>query len=222
MARVRSSDDAGESLELLLDTMCNAFGGIIFITFMVLLIPKGTDAAATPDDPGAPSEERLKELEQEQARLEDAVSTLQQERARRAEIRYARLPRLRKVEKGVFFVVLSAGRAGLPRLPGANGYNARDFQVAESPNAASLTPLPGRGEPLAAWLEAPQGLPALLKALPREQVLVHLIVYDDSVAGFTKLRTALTDAGFDYNWSPLKAGQPLKLTQGGSGNAEAQ
>jgi hypothetical protein len=56
MPRKRKSVD---SLELLLDTICNTFGGVLFIAILVVLLlqTRGEDAAAeTPEPPGSPEE----------------------------------------------------------------------------------------------------------------------------------------------------------------------
>ncbi len=226
MAKPKEADDAGDSLELLLDTMCNAFGGIIFITFMVLLVPKGPKQSETSeqeqDSPAeAVSEDREQELQAKLESLERELTAKHKERASQAEIRYARLPRLREVNKGMSFLVLSAGRVYLPMRAGTNEYNTADFVVTRNGEAVSCAPIPGRGAEWAAWLAAPDGLRAMLSELPRDQALIHVVLYPDSVPYFAKVRAAITDAGYDYNWSPLPTGEVLKLTAG-SGPAEAQ
>lgn len=59
------------SLDMLLDTMCNTFGGVCFIALMVALLSLSAppvDDAATPDTP--PSEEMLRNQELERLRRE--------------------------------------------------------------------------------------------------------------------------------------------------------
>ncbi len=226
MARLRSPDDSGDSLELLLDTMCNAFGGIIFITFMVVLVPKGSKQSSI-DKPEhdslaeAVAHEREEDLTAKVEALELELASKQKERASQAEIRYARLPRLREVNKGMYFLVLSGGKIYLPMHAGSAEYNSADFTVTRNGTTVSCAPVPERGSEIAAWLVAPDGLRALLTGLPRDQVMIHLALYPDSVSFFAKVRAAITDAGFDYNWTPLADGEALNLTAG-SGPAEAQ
>lgn len=78
MSRNRSSIDDG-SLELLLDTICNTFGGIVFISFLVVLLLSNTSeqVGSAPAEPLERS--RLIELENERASL-----TRQLERSRKA------------------------------------------------------------------------------------------------------------------------------------------
>ncbi|MBE7465820.1 MAG: hypothetical protein HS116_20290 [Planctomycetes bacterium] len=226
MARPKAADDAGDSLELLLDTMCNAFGGIIFITFMVVLVPKGSKQSSM-DKPehDSPAESVALECEEDlkakAEALELELASRQRERASQAEIRYARLPRLREVNKGMYFLVLSGGKAYLPMRADSAEYNTADFTVARNGATVSCTPIPERGTEIAAWLAEPDGLRALLTGLPRDRVMIHVALYSDSVSLFAKVRAAITDAGFDYNWTPLAKGDALKLTTG-SGPAEAQ
>lgn len=77
MSRRRVSIDDG-SLELLLDTICNTFGGIIFISFLVVLLLNNSSDGA-PQAPADPTERsKLIELDNERAQL-----TRRLERARR-------------------------------------------------------------------------------------------------------------------------------------------
>lgn len=226
MARLKAADDAGDSLELLLDTMCNAFGGIIFITFMVVLVPKGAKQSSSGQaehDPAAETvpQEREEDLKARLEALELELASKQKERALKAEIRYARLPRLREVNKGMYFLVLSGGKAYLPMRAGSSEYNSVDFVVTRNGEGVACAPIPERGSELSAWLAAPEGLRAMLTGLPRDQAMIHVVLYPDSVPYFAKVREAIIDAGFDYNWTPLPAGEALKLTAG-SGPAEAQ
>jgi hypothetical protein len=53
----RGSTPRAESLELLLDTICNTFGGIVFLAMLVCLLltqtRRGAEAEATPAGPQA-------------------------------------------------------------------------------------------------------------------------------------------------------------------------
>jgi hypothetical protein len=67
-----------DSLEMLLDTMCNTFGGIILIALLIALLARDTPGKAT--DAPAPSETRLPLTEE----AEHAELRLEQARARQA------------------------------------------------------------------------------------------------------------------------------------------
>jgi hypothetical protein len=73
MTRKRHTDS---SLELLLDTICNTFGGILFVAILIIVMlrlkPKTTIDAAT----AAPSEAEQLELEKQHTELQGALDTL--------------------------------------------------------------------------------------------------------------------------------------------------
>jgi hypothetical protein len=76
----RSSDADSGSLDLLLDTMCNAFGGIIFISFVLILLPSGKEntPAKKTVDPRLPALRRqLDELTFQQKRKERMLAAFQ-------------------------------------------------------------------------------------------------------------------------------------------------
>jgi hypothetical protein len=65
-----------DSLELLLDTICNTFGGVLFIAMMVVLLLQQTSKDVPPPTPLPPAEElqaqglKLAALTRELARLQ--------------------------------------------------------------------------------------------------------------------------------------------------------
>lgn len=82
MSRTRRTGE-GSSLELLLDTICNTFGGVLFISILVvILINMSSDAAQNipPDEP-AQSElmEMQLELQKSQARIQKLKNAIQQQ-----------------------------------------------------------------------------------------------------------------------------------------------
>jgi len=66
----------GESLDLLLDTICNTFGGILFISILIVVLINTTspDTETTQPDPAAEAQQR--ELEQQARRSEEEVARL--------------------------------------------------------------------------------------------------------------------------------------------------
>lgn len=75
-----SNEPEGGSLELLLDTICNTFGGVLFISMLVvvLLNMSGKDAEIEPPDPSAQAalvalQEELEETKREVRRLDSTL-----------------------------------------------------------------------------------------------------------------------------------------------------
>ena len=89
MTRRRRRAAAGDSLELLLDTICNTFGGIVFIALLIVLLLRETGSltAEAPREPVAPDEiERLAgEFDSITAELA-ALRTAEADLARRSEV----------------------------------------------------------------------------------------------------------------------------------------
>lgn len=77
MSRRRSSED-GSSLELLLDTICNTFGGILFISLLVVILLNTTSEAVNQTPPSEMSQLELIEAEIERKKLTEQVQTLRQ------------------------------------------------------------------------------------------------------------------------------------------------
>ena len=75
----RRSQLGQDSLELLLDTICNTFGGVLFIAMMVVILLQQTSKESAPELPPVPPEE----LQSQGLKLE----TLTRELAKRQQIR---------------------------------------------------------------------------------------------------------------------------------------
>lgn len=69
--RRRSRGMAVENMGLLLDTMCNAFGGVMFIAMLVMVLSQLSEPLTRPEPADARRKERI-ELQMEVARLEAA------------------------------------------------------------------------------------------------------------------------------------------------------
>jgi hypothetical protein len=76
MARKPSSIDDG-SLELLLDTICNTFGGVLFISMLVVILLNMSSEQAAVEPPDAAAQEKLVRLEGELAASTEELEQLQ-------------------------------------------------------------------------------------------------------------------------------------------------
>jgi hypothetical protein len=71
---------------LLLDTMCNAFGGIIFISFLLVVLINSTSATASKNTAGSQSQSQLIESETEREELTNRLASLQMAAEAQAEV----------------------------------------------------------------------------------------------------------------------------------------
>lgn len=73
--RKRGSDS---SLELLLDTICNTFGGVLFVAILIVVMLRMTSKTQAEANTPQVSEAEQLELQQQQAALEGTIETLRQ------------------------------------------------------------------------------------------------------------------------------------------------
>ena len=74
--RRRSADTSDGSLDLLLDTICNTFGGILFISLLVVVLLNTTSESILQTPPAAASQLQLLQLESERQELVDELHRL--------------------------------------------------------------------------------------------------------------------------------------------------
>ena len=74
----RKAVSGGDSLDLLLDTICNTFGGILFIAMLVAILTSQINHDAAPSVPGAESTRNLRGLRTEITRSESRLTKLRQ------------------------------------------------------------------------------------------------------------------------------------------------
>jgi hypothetical protein len=83
MRRRNSRANNGDSLDLLLDTICNTFGGIVFISLLVVILANVTGKGASIEPPDQASHTRLvalrRELEAARDKLQRMQSVVQQQ-----------------------------------------------------------------------------------------------------------------------------------------------
>lgn len=83
MARTSTIDDG--SLELLLDTICNTFGGILFIALLVAIMMNSSGVDATQTTPEPSLEEEMLDLQSQIAMLQQEQDVLERGRQSEAE-----------------------------------------------------------------------------------------------------------------------------------------
>lgn len=285
--RRRAATDEDSSMELFLSTSCDSFGGIVFITLMICLLPsksnEGSSAAGLDAGPAElallekeksdlsrkerifdvlartevglgstedasrlnelfrlESEERelqhaavargkeLSQLEPDVKRMErdrdfltasleqlkTGLLKAEQERTSKEEVRETRLPRLHKLSKRNYFLVLQYGKIFETQRPGADGLggdNDTDFVLTRAGRATQYEAKPDGGTDAAAWLSNATGARALKRCLSVREYIINIVVYPDSLSVFNGVRNSFTGARYDYIWIPLSSGKNLIL-----------
>lgn len=74
----RKSAPSGDSLDLLLDTICNTFGGILFIAMLVAILTNQVSRDVAPKSPSAESSRELRKLRGELTKSDSRLTKLRQ------------------------------------------------------------------------------------------------------------------------------------------------
>jgi hypothetical protein len=161
------------------------------------------------------AEVQVKQLQELLQRLRMAFLKVQKDDRELADVRSTKLPRLKKVQKDNYFVVLHRQRVYLIRRPGAYtlelAHNDQDFDVTRMWSGWVFKPLATKGVPAKEWLTSPTGARKVLSQVDKASYIIHLVLYPDSLPCFTSVRNAFTGEGYDYNWSPVSAGEPIVI-----------
>jgi hypothetical protein len=206
------------SLEMLLDTMCNMLGGIVFIALMVALV-----AQDSPPPPPDYYQAQAKQLSNDLASITVSNSMVESDLQKtllrlhdphlHPATNIMRLPNLSDTTKHSWPVIVSFGKLYPLDVLSTDGRGVplRNDRTL-SRQAHYVEPRPGLGE------EPNQGVTQMVqafKASGKTNYYFAFWVYEDSFEAFTRAREIATDLGFQYGWEPLPQNERLQLgTQG--------
>jgi hypothetical protein len=202
------------SLEMLLDTMCNMLGAIVFIALMVALV-----AQDSPPPPPAYYQAQTAQLSNDLAAVTVSNSMAESELQRtllrlqdphlHPATNLMRLPNISNTSKPSWPVIIRYGRLYPLDLLSTNG------RVAQLPNNRTLSrqaryvePRPGLGD------EPEKGVTEMAQAFKdsgQTNFYFAFWVYDDSFNAFIRAREAAARLGFQYGWEPLPQNERLQL-----------
>ena len=206
------------SLEMLLDTMCNVLGGIIFIALMVALVAQDSPAPR-PAYYHAQAAQLSNELAAvtasnswAEAELQGILLRLQDPRLHPA-ASLMRLPNISHTTKLPWAVIIRYGRLYPLDVLSTDGRGAplrNDRTLARQ--ARYVEPRPGMGElPEQGVSEMAQAF----KASGKTDFYFAFWVYEDSFEAYAQARDAATRLGFQYGWEPLPQNERLQLASQG-------
>ena len=202
------------SMEMLLDTMCNMLGAIVFIALMVALVAQDSPAPqpAYYEAQAAQLSNVLAAMTASnsaaEADLQKTLLRLQDPRLRPV-TNLMRLPNISQTGKESWPVIVQYGSLYPLNVISTNGRGG------VSRNNRTLTrqekfveARPGLGE------EPEQGVAEMAQAFKaggKTNFYFAFWVYDDSFGAFTRAREAAARLGFQYGWEPLPQDQRLQL-----------
>jgi hypothetical protein len=206
------------SLEMLLDTMCNMLGAVVFIALMVALVAQDSPAPqpAYYQEQAAQLSNVLAAITASNsaatAELEQTLLRLQDPRLHPA-TNLMRLPNISETGKHSWPVIVRYGRLyPLNELStDGRGTVLRNNRTL-SRQAMYVEARPGLGEEPE---QAVAGMAQAFNASGKTNFYFTFWVFDDSFAAFTTARETAARLGFQYGWEPLPQDQRLQLgTQG--------
>ena len=216
----KASGFYADSLEMLLDTMCNILGGVVFITLTLAVLVRNA-----PSTPAVASDGQAMELTNQLAALTisnetiaaETALTLQrlQETRQRAPTNVMRLPLQTQTAK-VRWPVIIAGEKLYPvqffsssaRDNKAKNTRTIDWRIAAG-GYQEATPRPQGG------IEPESGLTEMVRTFQRNSrtnFYFLFLVKADSFGAFNRAKETAANLGFQYGWKPYGADQPFILS----------
>src|SRR5580658_119957 len=194
------------SLEMLLDTMCNMLGAVVFIALMVAMLTRDSAAPEPADSPA-----QAVQLSNDLAAVTASNATVQaelhatllrlQDPHLHAATNQMRLPNISNTSKKPWPIIVRYGK-----LYPVNEIS-RDGRGVLSHNNRSLIfqgrfvePRPGLGDEAEPCVT---GLVQAFKASGKTDYYFAFFVYDDSFEVFVRAREIATRLGVQYGWMPL-------------------
>jgi len=219
--RKKISGFYADSLEMLLDTMCNVLGGIIFITLTLAVLVRNSSRPESYAQETAEMTNALSSISISNSMVEAEIfrtmERLQDPHAG-AHTNKIRLPQAGVTTKEPWEIVLKHGQLYSLNAFSTDGSgritrNRRsiDWQPFER-GAESLNPKLGDGD------EPETGLTNLVKAFrrtSRTNFYFAFQVYEDSFDAFSRAEETVTQLGFQYGWEPLQKNTVLVYQQNG-------
>jgi len=217
----KASGFYADSLEMLLDTMCNVLGAVIFLALMVAMLAHDVRPPTQTEyeEQAAQLTNALTSVANSNALLQAELQQVQQrlqEPRSKWQTNQMRLPNLSRTTKQPWAVIVRYGRL-YPVYLLSEGSRANrlkntrtiDWQGARAEQAE---PRPEQGdEPESGVRDMAQNF----RRSSRTNFYFAFWVYDDSFKEFNRAKETAANLGFQYGWEPLAADNPLAL--GGRG-----
>lgn len=217
----KASGFYADSLEMLLDTMCNVLGGIVFITLtLAVLVRNSTSDRAIQEHTAALTNELAAVAGSNAwmtAELQRTLERLQQPR-QDWRTNQMRLPNINRTDKKPWFVIVQYGRLfPVHRLIAGGAPAETDNREtlewrARRDGGTEFLPRPGLGE-------EPESAVARMvrefRASAHTNYYFAFLVKDDAFAAFNVAKETADQLGFQCGWEPFTPREPIILGQHG-------
>jgi len=206
-----------DSLEMLLDTMCNVLGAIIFIVLVLAVMARHSSTSATAADSSETLTNQLNLVLQSNAVIEANIQqTLLALGAphQQAPTNLMRLPNAGQTTKQAWDVIVRFGQVYPLRLltPGTSSSQRNISAGLEwlggERTGVTVVPKPGQGA-------APEsGVANMVRAFQhgsKTNFYFAFWVYEDSFVEFNHAKETAARLGFQYGWEPMARDARLQL-----------
>lgn len=211
-----------DSLEMLLDTMCNMLGGIVFIALMVALCA-GETTAPTPASYAAQTRELSNDLAAVTvsntliaSEIRGVLQHLQEPRPQPQNIAM-HLPAIApNTTRQQWMVIVRYGKLYPLDLLSSDGRGlpVRNDRALAVHSGGFIEPRAGQGEDPESGVTR---MSQAFKAASKTNYYFAFWVYEDSFDAFARARETAVNLGFQYGWNPLPNDERLQLSTRGGG-----
>jgi hypothetical protein len=210
----KASGFYADSLEMLLDTMCNMLGAILFI--MLVLAVMSRSSAKTAPDPATTTTNELSAVLQSNTVMEAEIQRVLlhlQEPPQQAPTNQMKLPEIGQTMRQPWNVIVRYGQLYplhllAPGTPSGRVNNSSGLAW----RRGAIEPRPGQGQ-------APQGgvenMALAFQHGANTNFYFAFWVYEDSFAEFNQAKETAARLGFEYGWEPVAQDTPLQLNDRG-------
>lgn len=215
--RTKASGFYADSLEMLLDTMCNVLGSIIFITLVLAVLAHHSSTPQVYQKQAAELTAELNALTSSNAVMEAELQrvVLQIQKSHQGlETNHMRLPNLARTTKQPWNIIIRYGRLyPVYKLsPDGRTEAERNTQTIDW-RGAYVEPRQGMGEDAQVVMEE---FARAFKRNSQNNFYLAFWVYEDSFDVFNRAKEAAVNSGMQYGWEPVA--RDAQLTVSGRGN----
>jgi len=219
----KASGFYADSLEMLLDTMCNVLGGIVFITLTLAQLVRHSPAS-NPEYEQREAARLTNDLTAitasnavVEAQLEKFALELQ--KPRQSQTNLMSLPHASQTDRKPWPVIVRYGQIfPLASLaPGVSGQRKNVSTLAW--RGQSVEPKAGQGDAPESGIT---GMVEAFKPNSRTNYYFTFWVYDDSFAEFNRAKETAVKLGYQYGWEPLPRKMKLEVDSRGGERIPAQ
>lgn len=213
MSRKKADGFYADSLEMLLDTMCNILGGIIFITLTLAALTRDAATPAANERQTAQLNAEMAAVTASNAAVEARIQAALQQADAPQQTNRMRLPSVSRTNKKEWVVIVRYHQIyPLDTAPPSGG-------AAAVRNNRSLDWQGGFVEPKAGQGAAPESsLPEMVRAMGdsgKTNYYFGFRVYDDSFDTFDRAKEIVLSLGMQYGWEPMPHNWRLKHQEHG-------